>query len=278
MVNRSCTTCVYAWWEAGQWLASLWSCFPTRPACANHPDSPGRMRTVPFGTLCRNYRAKPEAPDLTDGTVKRIPLGDGQYAYVDAADYEWLSKYNWRLQNGYAARRDKTRTTYMHNEIMKPPQGMMVDHANHNKLDNTRANLRNCTRQENTQNNRKHMGSSSRFKGVGYNTQRGKWFSKIYFEGQRVWLGYFEDEAEAGQAYDRAAVERFGEFACVNFPEEWPPERRREVHATYQAALKKETRKARGKKGRRDTRRGSTQPRRKKPKASRRTQPARRKA
>ena len=182
------------------------------------------------GTACRNYRPKPPEPA---GAVKRIPLGDGRYALVDAADYDWLSQYNWRLQNGYAARRHQTRTTYMHREIAKPPPGMMVDHVNHNKRDNRRANLRVCTRQQNTQNNDKHARSSSRFKGVGYSKDRRKWFAKIWFEGQRIWLGYFLDEVEAARTYDAKAVELFGEFAHLNFPDEWPPERRAEVHAQH---------------------------------------------
>jgi hypothetical protein len=269
MVNRSCTTCVYAWWEPGQWLASLPLGFPSRPACANHPDSPGRMRAVPFGGPCRNYRAKPAAPDLADGTVKRIPLGDGQYTYVDAADYESLSKYTWHLANGYAARRENRRIILMHNEIMKPPKGMMVDHANHNKLDNTRMNLRNCTRQQNMRNARKHANAASIFKGVGYSKQHGRWFARIYFGGRTIWLGLFTEEAEAARAYDYAAVGYFGEFACVNFPEEWPPERRQQVYANRQNAGEQQ--------GGRDTRRGRTQADRKRAKARRRTRPTRRK-
>ena len=35
-----------------------------------------------------------------------------------------------------------------------------------------------------------------------------------------------DDEVEAARAYDRQAVEYFGEFARLNFPKEWPPERR----------------------------------------------------
>ena len=107
MVKPSCHSCVFAYWNPGQWLRSLSSGWPCRPACANHPDTPGLMREIPPGGVCRNYRAKPANPDLADGTVKQIPPGGGQYAYVDAADYEWLSQYKWSISNGYAARQEK---------------------------------------------------------------------------------------------------------------------------------------------------------------------------
>jgi hypothetical protein len=240
MATESCHNCVYAYWDPGQTMLSFSTGFAARPACANHPESLGRMRLVTLGEICRNYRARPPEPA---GDVRRIPLGDGQYAYVDAADYEWLSRYHWHLENGYAARREKNKYIYMHREIMKPPRGKIVDHANHNKLDNSRPNLRVCTRPENQLNLRKRRGSSSRFKGVAYDKRRGKWCAKIYFKGERTWLGYFDEEVEAARAYDSKAVELFGEFAHLNVPEEWPPEKRQEVYANRRGALKKGGRK-----------------------------------
>lgn len=56
-----------------------------------------------------------------------------------------------------------------------------------------------------------------------------KFYSRLWFEGRNHSLGYFVEEVEAARAYDRKAVELFGEFARLNFPEEWPAERRAEV-------------------------------------------------
>ena len=74
MANRSCTTCVYAYWDRCQWMTSLSSGFPSRPICANHPDSLGRLRPVPSGEVCRNYRPRPAEPEKA---ARRIPLSDG---------------------------------------------------------------------------------------------------------------------------------------------------------------------------------------------------------
>jgi hypothetical protein len=221
------------------------------------------MRPVTFGGVCRNYRPRPPAPG---GDVKRIPLGDGLYAYIDAADYDWLSRYNWYLANGYAGRRDKGKQIYMHREITKAPMGIPVDHINHNRLDNSRPNLRVCTFQQNSLNNKKRMGSRSRFKGVTYDKRYDKWCARITSKGGRFWLGWFDTEIEAARAYDRKAVEVHGEFARLNFPEEWPPERRQALRAQQPARRRKTNvtaKKAKGKCNKhRPRRKASESPRR----------------
>jgi hypothetical protein len=231
MTKPCCATCIYSYWSLRMKMSCFAPGFPCGPLCANHPDTPGQLRQVSSGGVCRNYRPKPATPE---GDIKRIPLGDNQYALVNAADYEWLSRWAWRLDGGYAVRWEKDKRIYMHREIMQPPQEMVVDHIDRNRLDNCQANLRVCTRNENTYNRRKRSGSYSQFKGVGYRKNRGKWFAEIRFEDQPIWLGFFTDEVEAARAYDRKAVELFGEFARLNFPEEWPAEGRQQVYAAAQ--------------------------------------------
>ncbi|MEN6337259.1 MAG: AP2 domain-containing protein [Phycisphaerales bacterium] len=73
------------------------------------------------------------------------------------------------------------------------------------------------------------MQTGSRFKGVWFEKRVGKWRATIHIKGKSIWIGHFATEEEAARAYDRRAVELFGEFARLNFPEEWPAERRAEV-------------------------------------------------
>ena len=59
---------------------------------------------------------------------------------------------------------------------------------------------------------------SSKFKGVCFNKQVKKWQAYIRFNGKLIHLGRYKSELVAAEAYDKKAVELFGEFANLNFP------------------------------------------------------------
>ncbi len=62
----------------------------------------------------------------------------------------------------------------------------------------------------------------SRFKGVTFHAASGKWMARAMIRGKRPCLGYFNDEEEAGRAYDRA-VYAAEPSAVANFPiEDYP--------------------------------------------------------
>jgi hypothetical protein len=231
MAERTCYNCVYCCCDPCLWLRLLRVDEPLLPRCANHPLWAGQLHDVP-GVPCRNYRPRPTTPE-GEG-VRMIPLTAGGYAYVDAADYEWLKQWTWRVEDGYAVRHDNRKKILMHHQIMQPPKGMVVDHIDGNRANNCRANLRVCTRSQNCRNSRKRGGVSSVYKGVGYDKRKRKWYAKCQYQGEPVWLGFFDSEADAARAYDCMAVELFGEFARLNFPREWPPQRRAEVYTQRQ--------------------------------------------
>lgn len=155
---------------------------------------------------------------------RKIPLTQGKFAIVDDEDYEFLSQQKWhtskRRGSYYAARatciNGKNRLIHMHRVILNPPPGMESDHINGDGLDNRRCNLRSCTHQDNIRNRRKKAKASSRYKGVWWAKAGRKWRAGIWIKGKTKHLGRFTEEDEAARAYNVAAREHFGEFACLN--------------------------------------------------------------
>jgi len=106
----------------------------------------------------------------------------------------------------------------MHREIIRAPEGLLVDHIDGNGLNNRKSNLRLCTHSQNTYNRRPNRNCSSRYKGISFHKMSKKWEVAICCKGKREHLGRFDDEVKAALAYDRKAKQLFGEFAYLNFP------------------------------------------------------------
>jgi hypothetical protein len=104
----------------------------------------------------------------------------------------------------------------MHREIMQPPPGMVVDHIDGNRANNSRENLRVCTQRQNVCNRGPH--GKSGFKGV--TPHRDKWDAKLGYKGETYRAGIFDDPEDAARARDRLALEVVGEYAWLNRPEE----------------------------------------------------------
>lgn len=160
---------------------------------------------------------------------RKIGLTQGKYTVVDLEDYEQLGRYKWHASRSkygiYAVRKFwtkegsgvKQKSVSMHQVIMGSAEGKVIDHINHNGLDNRRANLRFVTMQQNSWNKRKNRGNySSRYKGVAWSKSRKKWRTRITWNGRWIFLGYFEDEEAAAMAYDAKAKELFGDYASLN--------------------------------------------------------------
>ncbi len=69
---------------------------------------------------------------------------------------------------------------------------------------------------KNSKSGRRGPRGRSRFKGVCI-TKTGKWRAIIYSSRKQKYLGVFENEEDAAKAYDRGAIELFGESANLNF-------------------------------------------------------------
>jgi len=203
------------------------STFATGPAravliCRSKKGSEGRWTIRELGQSCPNfYPSRAAWPDNRE--PRCIPLTRGRFAVVDAADYPALARYDWFVEGAaphlYAVRKEKGKSVKMHRQILDAPAGLVVDHIDHDGLNNRRGNLRLATFSENCRNQKKSAKATSRYKGVFWHKRVKKWAAHISAEGRQHHLGYFGDEGEAARAYDEAARELHKAFAAVNFPD-----------------------------------------------------------
>lgn len=140
---------------------------------------------------------------------------------VDDNDYDFLSKFVWYLLDNktvqYASTVIEGKTILMHQMVLPCPTGYTPDHIDGNGLNNQRNNLRIATHSQQHQNKRKtKLVTSSQYKGVHWNKVKQRWHAQIKKDGKPKYLGLFSSEKDAALAYNRAALEMFGEFAQLN--------------------------------------------------------------
>ena len=77
------------------------------------------------------------------------------YILFDTEDYDKIKHFHWNVEkdvNGKFYIRNSSSNLKIHRLIMETPRDLVVDHLNHNTLDNRKVNLKNCTTAENNQN------------------------------------------------------------------------------------------------------------------------------
>lgn len=126
-----------------------------------------------------------------------------------------LLEQRWQLHpRGYA----QNRSGKLHRAILRAPEGKLVDHINHDRLDCRRPNLRLATDAQSVRNRRKlrrRGNPASRYIGVHRNGNG--WIARISIDGVRKSVGTYASQKAAALAYDEAASRFVGEFAQLNF-------------------------------------------------------------
>lgn len=149
-----------------------------------------------------------------------LPLGGGVVTVIDTADKSLVDGFAWRLwANGYVGTQRGNMYLYLHRLIAGAGLEDIVDHINRDRLDNRTANLRICTKGQNSANrgpDRRRLGTTSRHKGVSLHKRSGKWRAYVHHMGKTKHLGTFESEDEAAVAYNEAALSIWGTFARLN--------------------------------------------------------------
>lgn len=164
-----------------------------------------------------------------DSTPTRLELKSGLFVIVDASDAGRVLGRTWNISRAKArpdyvvtstwdASAKKSGNLYLHRYIIGAPKGAIVDHIDGDTMNNTRANLRIATHQQNMANSRRRRHNSG-YKGVQLRCDGKKWVARIQVDRKGHHLGSFPTPEAAARAYDEAAILHFGEFARLNFPD-----------------------------------------------------------
>lgn len=170
-------------------------------------------------------KKEPNEYELFDDHAEII-VKNGLRVLIDLEDFEKVHQYYWYPDSGgyiYAIV-ESHKKIILHKFIMGDKK--KYDHINRNILDNRKTNLRETNASTNSMNRSKTSKTkkTSIYKGVSKNPRgtQTTWIAYIRKDYKGYYLGSYHTEIEAARAYDTKALELFGEFAAINFPEEHP--------------------------------------------------------
>jgi len=145
---------------------------------------------------------------------------------IDEQDAHLFEKYTYYIVKGkytnYVMRKTsiklgKQRTVRLHNDIMKTPKGMVIDHLNKNGLDNRRENLEIVTNMENTMRGDSAI-SKSGFRGICFSkaSKKNPFQATAWVEGKSKHLGYRPTRISAARFHDEVVEKIDGNSSRTN--------------------------------------------------------------
>lgn len=178
----------------------------------------------PGGVLGPMTRLPDGTPFIKLGKSKHA-AAHGQIALVSEDGWRQAAMFRWGLNlvGGKAYVGGKVlgpdgNWTYqrLHRFLMncQSHDGRIIDHINSNTLDNRKSNLRDSTASGNARNRSSRPGSSSKYRGVSWVSNIGKWRAAIGVNHKNRHLGYFDKEDDAAAAYQQAAAD----LEAVEYP------------------------------------------------------------
>ena len=120
--------------------------------CKFHYDRSrcGRNQDMPMPRKQNEYEIYGDVAIFIYYNKHHIPLVEFK---VDRIYVDKIKDFKWSIMNtGYIASYKAGKTILLHRLLTDCPDGMVVDHINHDKKDNRLCNLRVCTQKENMEN------------------------------------------------------------------------------------------------------------------------------
>lgn len=162
--------------------------------------------------------------------------GDNLWTVIDLKDldrvvnfpYTWTAKYDPDLDQFYVEAsvycgckngKKLSKSVKLHKFIMDAKEDEVVDHINHDTLDNTKGNLRIIPHKNNSMNRKsRNSNNKSGYRNVCWNKSENKWIVQLQVNKKNTVLGKFPKDQliEAARFAEEKRKELYGEFAGFN--------------------------------------------------------------
>jgi hypothetical protein len=148
-------------------------------------------------------------------------LGERMETIISTSDFDkvnsfprtWRAEFSKKTKSYYVTGRLGDVRTSLHRWIFNLPDKLVIDHINHDTLNNTRKNLRVVTIAENNQNRRVNKSGVNN---VHWDIRRNKWRATIKINKKTKHIGYFTDIKEA----EKAVIEVRNKFSLPILPKQ----------------------------------------------------------
>ena len=149
--------------------------------------------------------------DREDGSVLETIIDKDDLNRAQKIRGKWYANWNKSSGSFYVKANTvdadgKKGSMPLHRWLTNCPNGLVVDHIDHNTLNNTRQNIRNVTHLENMQNRKIMQTNQSGQRGISMDKRTGKWRARIKVYGKRIHIGLFSDIMQASRTVCNARL------------------------------------------------------------------------
>lgn len=157
-----------------------------------------------------------------DGTIFETLIDLEDLDKVINFPYTWNADYQKKIKNYYAVAtvqlgvvdgRRKSTSVFLHKFVMNEKENI-VDHIEHNTLDNRKKNLRVTNNALNSKNRKgKNSNNKSGYRNVFWNSTIEKWSVRLCKDYKTINLGDYDDVDEAACIAKEGRLKYYGEYA-----------------------------------------------------------------
>ena len=149
---------------------------------------------------------------LLNGKTKSCGCLSSEVASKKAKKYNQYGE-NGNYMFGISSNTGNDKCVLLHRIITNALDGQIVDHINHNTLDNRKNNLRIGTQENNMMNAKLKSNNTSGNTGVWLDNRTEKWVAEIKVNKKKINLGHFTNKSDAISARKKAEEEYFGDWS-----------------------------------------------------------------